>query len=236
MRQIQEGPRWGLWDSAGQADRAQQDDQVGNPSEAIPVKVGRTAIVVATKVSEKEHQVCSAYEAISREVGGAPNLCHFAGFHEPIAVVVDALVGSGCTRMLEGVVVVAVADVVVGVVVVVNDTGTVFKGQLTVVVNAGVTGFCASECANRGAIVQHAIGLLCETVNASGRHGGKQDGGFVSKAPGWIGVKCAIQSCRRCGNVDLCGTVAEQHEVIIIALGLNCEDRACQCQGQSQSL
>ena len=138
--------------------------------------------------------------------------------------------------MLKRVVVVAVADVVVGVVVIVDNACASFEAKLTVVVDAGVTRGRASKCANRGAIVQHAIGLLCETVNASGRHGGKQDGGFVSKAPGRIGVKCAIQSSRRSGDVDLCGTVAEQHEVIIIALGLNPEDRARQCQGQNQSL
>lgn len=222
--------------SAEQANGAQQDDQVGHPYEAISVEVSVSTIRVTTKVPEEHDQVCGTYQTISCEVGGASHFSDFADFHEPIAVVVDAFVGARCSWVLQGVVVVAVADVVVGVIVVVDDARTGFKCGLAVVVNASVTGRGAAKGANGGAVVQYAIGLLRKAVDAPSGHGGKQDGGFVREASGGIGIERAVQTGRGGGNVHLRCTVAEQHEVVLIALGLNGGDRIHQGNGHHQTL
>ena len=97
---------------------------------------------------------------------------------------------------MQGVVVVAVADVVVGVIVVVDDARTGFKCGLSVAVDASVTGRGAAKGANGGAVVQYAVGLLREAVDAPCRHGGKQNGRFVSEAACGIGVERTVQTGR----------------------------------------
>ena len=215
---------------AVRTDFTEQDDKVGYPHQSIAIEVGFTTALHAAEIPQEDNQIGRAHNPISGEVSGASNLCDFTDLHEAVAVVVNSLVGSRCTGILERVCIVAVADVVVGVVVHVDDSGACLKGVLAILVDASVTSIGASKSTNGGAVVQDAICLLGKAIDAPGTHGRKQNGGFDNEATCRIRVKSTIQTCGGSGDVHLRGAVAKQHQVVLVALGLQ---RTCPGKGRA---